>query len=301
MTSAKVELTPAGDLFNNQQLLFDRTELVTEAGKTQIPEQYYRHGWSIVDNIADECAAIKYQAAFINSIDKSKVPFHERFHNRIQLAKADQIPVCDDIIASSFQVLHFDMGHPFLESEGQLFISHVGIYLSRTTEHTATARTRIVELAGLLKYLLLSPQTIENQLTGYVGKYGDGWEDHNTYRLACFMRFLDALSHKPELKDHIDKTVGQWFHNNNKIDEQSAYQHEAAFYAKHGIDLSKFEHQVTLKPGQLLILDNVRVVHGRIGKRTTKELFNFMWGIEAIKSEDVATLRQFICKLVTSS
>jgi hypothetical protein len=287
------------NIFNNQRLLFDTTHPVHEAGKTTVPEHYYKHGWAVLDKaIEDEFAAIRYQEDFLNSPDSSRLPLYQRFYDRIQLAKADQIPVCDDIVATSFQVLHFDMGHPFLESDGQLFVSHVGIYLPKTTNHEITARTRLVELDSLLKHLESSPKAIEQRLMAYVREHGDGWTDHNTYRLACFIRFLDAMSDKPELQDQIDKTVGQWFENEDKVDEASAHQKEVAFYAKQGIDLSKLEHQVALKPGQLLILDNTRVIHGRIGKRRTKELFNFMWGVEKIEPKDITALRQYICRIL---
>jgi hypothetical protein len=287
------------DIFNNQRLLFDTTRPTRKAGAASVPEHYYKHGWIVLDKVIEnEFEAIQRQEDFINSIDDSKLPTHQRFHDRIQLAKADQIPVCDDIVATSFQVLHFDMGHPLLESEGQLFVSHVGIYLPKTTNHEVTARTRLVELEGLLKHFDISPEEIEQKVIAYVREYGDGWIGHNTYRLACFIRFLDAQSSRPELQDQIDKTVGQWFENENKLDEASAHDEEVAFYASHGIDLSKLEHQIELKPGQLLILDNTRVVHGRIGKRRTKELFNFMWGVEAILPDDITALRQYICRIL---
>jgi hypothetical protein len=285
-------------IFNTQKLLFDTTRPVSEAGTAALPQEYYQHGWIILDDVANEFAAIKRQEDFIASIDSTKVPLHRRFDNRIQLAKADQIPVCDDIVATSFQVLHFDMGHPFLESDGQLFVSHVGIYLPKTTKHAVTAQTRLVELDGIGRQWGLSPRQIEQNLTTYVRQYGDGWAGHNTYRLACFVRVLDALSSVPELQNDIDKTVGQWFKNDDRLDETSAYQQEAQFYAKHGIGLNAIEHRISLQPGQLLLLDNTRVIHGRIGKRRSKELFNFMWGVQAITLADITALRQAICQLV---
>ncbi|HSW80549.1 MAG TPA: hypothetical protein VLG47_07270 [Candidatus Saccharimonadales bacterium] len=289
--------TYSADLFNNQRLLFDTTYRVYDAA-IQIPDQYYDHGWTVLDNIKDEFDAIRVQEDFIGSIDRTNLPMQKRFGNRIQLAKADQIPVCDDVVATSFQVLHFDMGHPFIESKDQLFVSHVGIYLPASTTHEVTARTRLVELHGMLGHLQLTPAEIENKIRAYARKYGDGWIGHNTYRLACFIRFIDALSAAPEFADQIDKTVGQWFQNDMKIAEGDAYKYEAEFYAKHGIDLSEHEHDIALEPGQLLLLDNTRVIHGRIGKRRTKELFNFMFGIETITPADITELRKYICELV---
>ncbi|HSW80312.1 MAG TPA: hypothetical protein VLG47_06050, partial [Candidatus Saccharimonadales bacterium] len=216
--------TYSADLFNNQRLLFDTTYRVNDAA-IHIPEHYYDHGWAVLDNIKDEFDAIRVQEDFIGSIDRTKLSMHKRFGDRIQLAKADQIPVCDDVVATSFQVLHFDMGHPFVESKDQLFVSHVGIYLPASTSHEVTARTRLVELKGLLGHLHHTPVEIENKIRAYARKYGDGWIGHNTYRLACFIRFIDALSAKPEFSDQIDKTVGQWFQNDMKMAEGNAYKH----------------------------------------------------------------------------
>lgn len=288
----------APSIFNSQQLLFDKTARVAEAGTGMVPDDYYQHGWAVIDGVKDAQAAIVIQENFINSIDVRKVPLHARLQPRIQLAKADQIPVCDDIVATSFQVLHFDMGQPFIESDDQLLVTHVGIYLPSDTAHTVTARTRLVELSGLLEDLGVSTESIEAQLVAYVRKHGDGWVGHNTLRLACFARFIDALSKQHELENEIDKTVGQWFRAETKLDAESAYEQEMAFYARHGIELGKVEHQVALEPGQLLILDNARVIHGRIGTRRAKELYNFMFGIQALDPQDITELRRHICQAV---
>jgi len=291
----------AKTIFNNQRLLFGATPPVSKAGTTCITEHYYKHGWAVLDNIAmDEFEAIRLQEDFINSIDGSRLALQKRFHSRIQLAKADRIPVCDDVVASNFQILHFDMGHPFLESDGQLLVTHVGIYLPRTTAYKVTARTRLVELQGLLSSKGPSLARMEEKIIEYVSKHGDGWKDNNTYRLACFARFIDALSAQPQLEDQIDKTVGQWFRSEERLEEKSAHEKEVAFYARNGIDLRSVEHEIALEPGQLLILDNARVIHGRIGRRRAKEIFNFMFGIEAASREDITALRQYICSALAT-
>lgn len=285
-------------IFNAQRLLFAETDLVANAPKASVPEDYYQHGWTVLDGIADEQEAVAAQESLIGSIDAERLPLHERFHDRIQLAKADQIPVCDDIVTTSYQVLHFDMGHPFLESDEQLLVTHVGLYLPKTTTHRVTARTRLVELDGLVSPLELSASVIEQKVVEYVRCHGDGWDNHNTFRLACFARFIDALAKAPELETEIDKTVGQWFQSNEKLDADDAYQQEVSFYGRHGIDLSGREVQIALEPGQLLVLDNTRVIHGRIGQRKAKEVYNFMFGIESIERDDITALRQSICELV---
>ncbi len=286
-------------IFNTQRLLFGVSQKVNQASTLPVDEHYYKHGWTILDKfVANEFEAIRLQEDFINSLDSTRLIWHQRFSKRIQLAKADQIPVCDDVVTSNFQVLHFDMGHPFVESNGQLLVTQVGIYLPATIHYPVTARTRLVELDGLLAHLHVTPKQIEEKLITYVKAYGDGWTGHNTYRLACFARFIDALNTRHELETLIDQPVGQWFQTKNKLDEASAHQKEIAYYYKNGININKLEHHIALKPGQLLILDNIRVIHGRIGTRKRKELFNFMFGVEAIAPEDVTALRHAICALV---
>ncbi|HTE57708.1 MAG TPA: hypothetical protein VK694_03105 [Verrucomicrobiae bacterium] len=290
--------TNTPSIFNSQRLLFDRAMPTPKTHTGTVTDDYYTHGWTVIDDIPNAQTALATQQAFIHSIDSGKVTLHARFQSRIRLAKADQIPVCDDIVATSFQVLHFDMGQPLVESNSQLLVTHVGIYLPKTTLHMVTARTRLVELSGLLEGLCLTPLEIENRIVRYVRKYGDGWANHNTLRLACFARFIDALHDTHELEKEIDKTVGQWFQTDKQLNEGSAYEQEQDFYKRHGVELTKVERQIALKPGQLLILDNTRVIHGRIGKRKTKELYNFMFGIESTMYDDIAALRRQIAELV---
>ncbi len=223
-----------------------------------------------------------------------------RFASRIQLAKADKIPVCDDIVATSFQVLHFDMGIPLVESENQMYITHVGLYLPPTTDHEITASTRIVELAGLLNTPNINPNLLENNLVEYVKNHGDGWENNNTLRLACFARFLDAALGTRELAAEIDKTVGQFFNTDKRLSGEEAYSQESLFYGNRGINIKAIERQIKLKPGQLLVIDNSRVIHGRIGQRKAKEVYNFMFGVQSISHDDIRALRRYTCNLISS-
>jgi hypothetical protein len=284
-------------LFDTQTLLFGKLTHPKSRANLIVPEHYYKHGWTVLDNISTELDAVEISKDFISKIDPDRLPLQKLFQYRIDLAKADHIPVCDDIITTSFQVLHFDMGHPFIESSDQLLITHVGIYLPLNTAHKVTAKTRLLELDNLLKGVSADKQ-IEAKILKYVKSYGDGWGETNTQRLACFARFLDALKASPEFQNERDKTVGQWFHNEEKTDEATAHQNEIDYYSKHGIDLSKQEKQIALRPGQLLIVDNSRVVHGRIGKRKAKELFNFMFGLPSASPNDIKALRKYICSLI---
>lgn len=286
------------DLFNSQRLLFDRTRRACHADPLDVPTEFYDRGWVVLDGIADHEHAVEVQEGLIAGIDPACVPVHSHFADRVQLGKADLIPVCDDVVATSFQVLHFDMGLPFAEGVEQLLISHVGIYLPADTEHTVTARTRLLELDGILTATGLDADEIEASVLEYARRHGDGWEDHNTRRLACFVRVIDALGPTHELTEKIDKTVGQWFGEGERLASTDAHAQESDYYRRHGIDVPACEHEVALQPGQLLFVDNTRVVHGRIGERRAREVFNFMFGVPSIDDSDVARLRRSVCELM---
>jgi hypothetical protein len=286
------------DLYNTQRLLFDATSRTCEAAPVEPPEEFYERGWAVLDGIQDHDHAVALQESLIAGIDATRVPSVERFAERIQLGKADLIPVCDDVVATSFQVLHFDMGLPLLEGIPQLLVTHVGIYLPSVCDQPVTARTRLVELDGILASQGLVTAEVEARLIRYVREHGDGWGEHNTRRLACFVRFIDALAAHPELTEKIDKTVGQWFMDGARLDSDEAYAMESAFYARHGVGVACREHEVLLKPGQLLFVDNTRVVHGRTGRRRAREIFNFMFGVPTMTDEDVSAIREDVCTLM---
>lgn len=286
------------DLFNSQRLLFEETRAVAEADRVDVPEELYENGWAVLDGIAGHDEAVARQESLIASLDQDRLPFQARFADRIRLGKADLIPVCDDVVSTSFQVLHFDMGMPFVEGREQMLVTHVGIYLPATTSHTVTARTRLLPLSGALADRRLRVDEIERLLVAYAKSHGDGWADCNTFRLACLVRIIDALAETPELADEIDKTVGQWFFEGHQLDARSAHAQELAYCARHGVDIGGREHEVALEPGQLLFVDNTRVVHGRVGKRRAREVFNFMFGVPSIDDADVALLRRHICEML---
>ena len=284
------------DMYNSQRLLFDRTRRACEADPIEVPDDYYERGWTIIDGVTDHDHAVSVQERLIAGIDPDRVPLHHLFAEDVQLGKADLIPVCDDVVATSYQVLHFDMGLPFAEGLDQLLVSHVGIYLPADTAHEVTARTRLLELDGIFAATGFDAGAIEARLAAYARRHGDGWADHNTLRLACFVRLVDALAAEPELTEKIDKTVGQWFVEGQRLDSTTAHAQEAAFYGRHGLPVTAREQEVGLDPGQLLFVDNTRVVHGRVGERRSREIFNFMFGVPTIGDAEVAQLRRALCE-----
>ncbi len=288
--------------FNEQKLLFGESEFIRHSTEKNIvlPENFYSNGYTLIDGITSPQKAYESLETFIASIALHRLPLFSHFASTLQLAKADLIPVCDDVVESSFQVLHLDMGQPIISKKPQTMYLITGLY-APIDKQGGTAKTRIVSLKGLFADPKWgTSQDIERKLIRYVTKYGDGWGDVNTKRLSCFARVLDSVSGTTDVATFRDKTVGQWFQNEKRLDAQESMRNEYHFYKEKGIDLISLERHIQLQPGQVLIFDNTRVVHGRVGKRDAKEVYQFLFGIKNATQKDIQRFRKhFVAELTT--
>src|SRR3989338_1447997 len=231
----------------------------------------------------------------VEHIDTERLPLFGRFAGRIHLAQEHLIPVCKDIIQTSFQALHFDMGQPIVSDSTQTMQLLIGLYCPHETV-SVSARTRVVSLRALLSQRSWGDrEDLEQKLLAYVRAYGDGWhepEPVNTFRLACFARVLDAVTGTTDMADQIDKTTGQWFrdlvHNDGNVGLETEY----AFYRKRGLHVATVERQICVQPGQLLAIDNTRAVHGRIGRRKAREIYQYLYGVQSATPEDIDAFRE---------
>lgn len=291
------------NIYNTQRLLFDQTEKILSRPKADgsVPDSFYTHAYALLEDIEDVDAARSQIENLIAGIDVKKIPLYKRFANTIQLAKADIIPICMDSVETSFQALHFDMGQPFISAEAQTMYLLIGLYFPQGTM-PGTAKTRVLTLRGLVadKHLGSAPQ-IEEKILRYVQEYGDGWDDINTHRISCFARIVDALSETTDLNKYRDKTMAEWFADAKNSDGFARLQNEYAFYKKRGIDLEKKEVQITLEPGQLLVIDNMRAVHGRIGKRREQEVYQLMYGVHHASVADIDAFRKELSSELVAS
>ena len=288
------------NLYNTQQLLFSKTKKVTQYldQKLEIPDDFYNQGFITLNNISSPEHAQKSAEIFLAKLDARKLSLLALIQEKIQLAKADAIPICDDSVETSFQALHFDMGQPIMGSESQLMINAIALYHPFNTP-VSDAHTRILSLKGLFANRF-SAQEVEAKLLQYVKKYGDGWGNINTYRLQCFARIIDAVSGTHDLADYRDKTMAQWFRDDKNLDGMVSLKNEQLFYKLRGLDLNQFESFVALQPGQMVIIDNTRVAHGRLGKRSEKEIYQFMFGLQANATEIESFRKNLVADLTSN-
>lgn len=263
---------------------------------------FYKLGFTIINNVSDINEAKEITQRLITSIDTNSLPLWKRFLPKVQLLKCDEIPVCSDVVESSYQVLHLDMGQPIISKEPQDMYLITGLYLDKKKE-SVTAKTRVMSLRGLFKDKKWGgKRIIEKRIIKYAQKYGDGWFNPgrvNTKRLACFARILDAVAGTFELKDDFNKTMGQWFRDEERLGVDESMKNEYEFYKKRGIKLENLEEHIQLKPGQLLVFDNTRVIHGRAGKRKRKEVWQIMYGVKKVSSLNITAFRKSLVNLLT--
>jgi len=280
-------------------LLFDYSPIIKETkinDQYHIPVSFYEKGYSLLGGIDNFRQAHNLLYDFINVLDLDKTVFSPNSKERMQLAKLDAIPQCHEIVSTGFQALHYDMGQPILEDQPQTMYTLGALYRPKG-DRNPMAKTRIVPLEKLLSQKSFGTKTqVKELLLAYTKRYGDGWsepEPHNTLRLACFARFIDAISKQNQLCENREDMIGQCFAYDEKSDGKNGYEQEVAFFEQAGLNLQIAEELIEIKPGQMLVYDNIRTVHGRIGKRQPKELLNFLIGIKQATFEDIDRFREW--------
>ncbi|MGD9714559.1 MAG: hypothetical protein AB7V46_21240, partial [Thermomicrobiales bacterium] len=290
-----------GLLFNQsppraeQQLLFDTSPLLFgQQGRgafAEVPESLYTDGYALFRDVSSPEAAQGLVESVISHCDPHRLAYAASILHGVKLAKVDRIPVCDDIVARSYQALHYDMGLPLGSDSNQSLYLFVALYAPFGAE-AGTASTRVVFVPHLLQQQSwASAPVVDGRLVAYLEKYGDGWYKPtavNTYRIACFARIIDAVTSRHELVAYVDKTTGDWFRNEPGEDGTMSLRNEIAFFQRCGLDLERVEKRFCLQPGELLLVDNVRAVHGRIGRRRREEIYQFLYGVPSITPHTIA-------------
>jgi hypothetical protein len=271
----------------------------------EIPDSFYTKGYCVIDGVKDEKEAQIILEKLISSIDTKRLPIYSPFKNKLQLAKRDEIPVCGDSVETSFQALHFDMGQPLVSEEPQNMYLLTGLHITADKKPT-TAKTRVISLKGLFAGDEFgTEQEIETKILKYVNEHGDGWihpDKVNTHRISCFARIVDAVAGTSELADYFDKSMAQWFADpKDKYNSDISIGNEKEFYIKRGVNLEPIAENIVIQPGQLLVVDNMRTAHGRVGKREEKETWQFMYGVHNAAPQDIDWFRSCLIEILKSA
>jgi Taurine catabolism dioxygenase TauD, TfdA family len=182
------------------------------------------------------------------------------------------IPPLDGVASRDFQTLHFDFGLPLVPVVAQDVARYTALYITRSAAGVS-ARTRLVPLIALLRRREWPERSeLLARFVAYGQTHG-AWDDSRGYSEGSLARVIEAALAVspllPSVKADPDFLCGMEFNSLSA---------EHAFFRRHGLDVEAVTVDVALRPGQLMIFDNLALAHGRRGCRQPGELHQRVFG-----------------------
>jgi hypothetical protein len=183
------------------------------------------------------------------------------------------IPPLDGAASRDFQTLHFDFGLPLDPKVAQDVARYTALHIPAGIAHVQ-AVTRLVPLAALLGQRTWPPTAqLVDRLVAYGETHG-AWNDEEGYSEGSLARIIEAAA-APSAPILPSVKVEPGFLCGLEFDSLSS---ELAFFSRYGLRIDDAEIEIPLQPGELLIFDNLAVVHGRRGTRQPGELRQRVFG-----------------------
>jgi hypothetical protein len=195
------------------------------------------------------------------------------------------IPPPDGAPSRDFQTLHIDFGLPLAPLASADVARFTALHI---TIHAlpSDAVTRMVPLGSLLAG---GPWPNHDELVRRFGAYGDShgaWDTSAGYAEGSLARIVEAALGQtpalPSVKGDPAFLCGTEF---------ASLADEAAFFAQRGLRPDIVGSEVCLRPGELLVFDNLALAHGRRGVRRPGELNQRVFGHRALPVEKLVDLR----------
>jgi len=92
-------------------------------------------------------------------------------------------------------------------------------------------------------------------------------------------------------------TRDEWYTASHGGNEFLTEKQEFALYRSCGVNLHEVEKRLVLKPGDLLVVNNVRTIHGRIGGRPPATLRQILFGIPNAPRNTLAQISSRVLRL----
>ena len=198
----------------------------------------------------------------------------------VRQTAAVEVPQAEHPPGTSFQCLHFDYGHPFDPRDPTDLHLVVGLFC-QAERHVPTAATRLLHLAKLARARRWPNFEIARQRIAAYGKsHGSwvNWELRDGYVEKTVARIVDAIDATGELTPFRQLERETWFVRSHGGNEFESERDELTFFARHELEIENQYDLVRLHPGELLVLDNTAVCHGRRGQRQPRELLQSVYG-----------------------
>lgn len=302
MPSREVFLQNPFNHFDHQRTLFEFGSPARNhdgRGYTAVADRFRARGYALcgdVQGVQHAYAVTMELLSYLGGIE----PYASLRFGDFLIAKADQIPVGERFVLGDFQCLHFDYGLPILPQADQAVYGVTALFMPRAAKSSGTI-TRMLPLNGISgTFLSVGSSALSAQLRRYASQNGDGWRQPtfvNTGRISIFLRFLDAMSPSAKFSQYIDVDSATFIHKCGPVCDSTAsqWQRERELLRQDfGVDVTRAEQHIVLNPGDLLIFDNLRNVHGRLGRRASREVWQLLFGLPNTPPELIDHLIDYV-------
>lgn len=193
-----------------------------------------------------------------------------------------------------FQTLHLDFGLPLIPAAAVDVARFTALHIAADTP-PSDAVTRLVPLRSLLAASSLPDRAeLVRRFAGYGDSHG-AWSDAAGYVEGSLARIVEAALAQtpilPSVKTHTGFLCGGEF---------TTMADELEFFAQRGVPLDDIATEVRLRPGEVLVFDNLALAHGRRGTRLPGELHQRVFGRRAVSiPEQLALRNRVLAALVT--
>jgi hypothetical protein len=187
-----------------------------------------------------------------------------------------------------FQTLHFDFGLPLVPVVATDVARFTALHI-RSGAPPNDAVTRLVPLRRLLAGRLWPELDGLIERFAAYGRTHGAWDDAAGYTEGSLARVIEAAVGGspvlPSVKTEREFLCGSEF---------ASVGDELEFFSERGLGLETVEIDVCLRPGELLIFDNLMLAHGRRGIRRPGELHQRVFGHPALPVEQQVTIRDLV-------
>jgi hypothetical protein len=187
-----------------------------------------------------------------------------------------------------FQALHFDFGLP-LDPRGPCHVAHyTALYIS-PAHGPLEAETRLVPLGALLGQRRWATRgELVRRFCDYGVSHG-AWDEDFGYSEGILGRLIDAADDGEPVLPSVRATEGFLCGT-----EFASANEERRFFEHCGLRPDRAETRIRLSPGELLLLDNLALAHGRLGRRSPGELHQRMYGYPCLSTRHQRGIRDKI-------
>jgi hypothetical protein len=223
-------------------------------------------------------------AAFAKSYELIEQCAASSGHDALNVIGDFVLPPPDGEATRDFQTLHFDFGVPFRPLRNQDVARYTALFIPRSAVRV-TAVTRLVPLDALLRQRSWPDRaTLLENLIAYGESHG-AWDDAGDYCEGSLARVVEAAADAARLPS-VRSTPG--FLCGMEFDTLAA---ELNFFECLGLDVDAVHVEVPLRPGDLLVFDNLALAHGRRGRRRPGELHQRVYGHRSLSPAAQRALR----------